>query len=70
MRRSLLSIPSNTRDLGGSNIITPKIEYMEKFLNMFLQRYNLVEQYFTQIGLSDREMLQLKIKLKSNVNQV
>ncbi len=48
------------------NIITPKIEYMEKFLNMFLQKYNIVEQYFLQIGLSDREIMQLKIKLKSN----
>ncbi|GCD10386.1 tyrosine-protein phosphatase [Clostridium tagluense] len=45
------------------NIITPKIEYMEKFLDMFQQKYNSVEEYFSQIGLSDSEVLRLKTKL-------
>ncbi len=48
------------------NIITPKIEYMEKFLSMFQQKYNSAEAYFLQIGLSDSEILQLKIKLNRN----
>ncbi|MGK0465819.1 MAG: protein-tyrosine phosphatase [Clostridium sp.] len=45
------------------NIITPKTEYMEKFLDMFLQKYNSVEEYFSRIGLSDSEILRLKTKL-------
>ncbi len=45
------------------NIITPKAEYMEKFLDIFQQKYNSVEEYFSQIGLSDSEVLQLKTKL-------
>jgi protein-tyrosine phosphatase len=45
------------------NIITPKIEYMEKFLDMFEQKYNTVEEYLSQIGLSDSEVLQLKTKM-------
>lgn len=45
------------------NIIMPRIEYMEKFLDMFQQKYNSVEEYFSQIGLSDSELMQLKSKL-------
>ena len=45
------------------NIITPKAEYMEKFLDMFLQKYNSVEEYFSLIGLNDSEVLRLKMKL-------
>jgi protein-tyrosine phosphatase len=45
------------------NIITPKMEYMEKFLDMFQQKYSSVEEYFSQIGLTDSEVLQLKAKL-------
>lgn len=49
------------------NIITPKIEYMEKFLDMFKQKYNSVEEYFSQIGLSDNEILGLKMRLINHV---
>jgi len=45
------------------NIITPKSEYMGKFLVMFQQKYNSVEEYFSLIGLSDGEVLRLKTKL-------
>ena len=45
------------------NIITPKAEYMGKFLDMFQQKYNSVEEYFSLIGLSDSEVLQVKTKL-------
>ena len=45
------------------NIITPKTEYMEKFLDMFQQKYNSAEEYFLKIGLSDSEVLKLKAKL-------
>ncbi|SMC27426.1 protein-tyrosine phosphatase [Clostridium acidisoli DSM 12555] len=49
------------------NIITPKIEYMEKFLDMFIQKYNSVEEYFCEIGLSDGDILQLKAKLINGI---
>lgn len=45
------------------NIITPKLEYMKKFLYIFQQKYNSAEEYLSQIGLSDSEILQLKMKL-------
>ncbi|GFP75409.1 tyrosine-protein phosphatase [Clostridium fungisolvens] len=45
------------------NIITPKMEHMEKFLDMFLEKYNSVEEYFSKIGLEDNEVMQLKEKL-------
>ena len=47
------------------NIITPKIEYMESFLDMFLRKYKSIEEYFAQIGLTEAEVLQLKTKLTS-----
>lgn len=49
------------------NIITPKTEYMEKFLDMFIKKYNSVEEYFSKIGLSDSEVLRLKNKLLNGV---
>lgn len=39
------------------------MEYMEKFLQMFQQKYNSVEEYFSCIGLSDREVMTIKNKL-------
>lgn len=55
----------NNKDLN-VHIITPKLEYMEKFLKMFKQKYHSTEKYFSQIGLSDNEILHLKSKLISN----
>lgn len=48
------------------NIITPKIEYMESFLDMFLRKYKSIEEYFAQIGLTEAEVLQLKTKLTNS----
>ncbi|GFZ33281.1 protein-tyrosine-phosphatase [Clostridium zeae] len=45
------------------NIITPKMEYMEKFLDMFFEKYNSVEEYFSKIGLEDSEVMVIKEKL-------
>ena len=36
---------------------------MEKFLDMFQQKYNSIEEYFSRIGLSDNEVLRFKTKL-------
>lgn len=45
------------------NIITPKMEYMKKFLDMFQQKYNSVEEYFSHISLSGNKIMTLKKKL-------
>lgn len=45
------------------NIITPRKEYMENFLEMFLKKYSSVEEYLGQIGLSNEEIIGLKMKL-------
>lgn len=52
------------------NIITPKAEYMGKFMDMFQKKYNSIEEYLSKIGLSDSEILKLKIKLINIVKQV
>ena len=49
------------------NIITPKTEYMEDFLDKFHEKYNSVEEYFSRIGLSDSEVLRLKSRLINSV---
>lgn len=49
------------------NIVIPKIEHMERFLDMFKQKYSSIEEYFSQIGLTDSEILELKMRLTSCV---
>lgn len=49
------------------NIITPQIEYMDKFLDMFQKKYNSVEEYFSKIGLSASEIMLLKKKLVGDI---
>jgi protein-tyrosine phosphatase len=49
------------------NIITPKTEYMERFLDLFRQKYNSVEEYLSQIGLGDSEIMKLKMRLINHV---
>lgn len=44
-------------------IITPKIEYMEAFLNMFYHKYHSVEEYLLCIGLDNNDIINLKQKL-------
>jgi len=44
-------------------IITPKIEYMEAFLDMFYHKYNSVEEYLLCIGLDINDITNLKQKL-------
>ena len=58
MCRFLLSNTLNTRDLGGYPIDCRKItSYKVK------QKYNSVEEYLSQIGLNDNEILKIKTKL-------
>ena len=46
-----------------ANIITPKIEYMEAFLDMFYDKYKSVEEYLLCIGLNMNDIINLKQKL-------
>ncbi|MGL5381527.1 tyrosine-protein phosphatase [Clostridium sp.] len=45
------------------NIITPKEEYMDRFLDLFHEKYNTVDEYLIQIGLSNNEVIKLKGKI-------
>ncbi len=40
---------------------------MDKFLDMFQKKYNSAEEYFSQIGLSDSEIMLLKKKLVTSI---
>lgn len=43
-------------------IVTPKAEYMEKFLDQFYEKYGDINQYLHQIGITDNEINQIKEK--------
>lgn len=49
------------------NIITPKIEYMERFLDMFHQKYTSVEEYLSQAGLKHSEIMELNQRFVSRI---
>lgn len=51
-----------------SDIITPKIEYMDSFLNKFYKKYHSVEDYLLYIGLDFIDITNLKVKLIDNDN--
>jgi len=44
-------------------IVEPRIEYMEKFLELFNEKYGSSEKYLLEIGLTDLEIEKLKKKL-------
>lgn len=44
-------------------IMTPKIEYMGAFLDMFYNKYHSVEKYLLRIGLDNNDIINLKQKL-------
>lgn len=52
-----------TNERASLDIVTPKKEYMERFLEEFIRKYNSVEEYFIKIGLSEKEIKGLKDKL-------
>lgn len=43
-------------------IITPKAEYMEQFLNQFDEKYGEINHYLHDIGIADKEINQIKEK--------
>ncbi|MBU3137404.1 tyrosine-protein phosphatase [Clostridium gasigenes] len=49
------------------DIVTPKREYMEKFLDMFHEKYNSIEEYLLQIGLNNDEITKLRGKLVKGI---
>lgn len=51
-----------------SDIITPKIEYMDSFLNMFYKKYHSVEDYLMYIGLDFIDITNLTMKLINSDN--
>lgn len=47
-------------------ILTPRIEYMIGFLDLFYKNYHSAEEYLSKIGLTNLEISNLKKKLISN----
>lgn len=43
-------------------IVTPKAEYMEQFLNQFNEKYGDINQYLHQIGITDNDIRQIREK--------
>ena len=64
LRTLLQSFIESNRDVD-INIVTPKEAYMDKFLDMFHQKYKSVEEYFIKIGIDNNELMKLKEKLLS-----
>lgn len=46
-----------------AKIITPKVIYIEKFMDMFIEKYKSVEGYCKIIGLTDEEVEMIRDKL-------
>lgn len=49
---------SKPRDV--KEIITPKAQYMEKFLQYFKAKYGSIKQYLQQIGITEEEIKKIK----------
>ncbi|WP_294359173.1 tyrosine-protein phosphatase [uncultured Clostridium sp.] len=62
---NLLKLFSENNKNVDINIVTPKPEHMNKFLDMFFNKYNSIEEYLFEIGLSNEEISKLKNKLIS-----
>lgn len=58
---------SQSSDSVDINIITPKVEYMEQFLKLFLDKYGSIEAYLLRIGLLEYEINRLKDKLTQTI---
>lgn len=61
----LMEFCMNNPDIS-ADILTPKIEYMDNFLNMFYKKYHSVEEYLLYIGLYSNDINNLKQKLINN----
>ena len=44
------------------DVVTPKAEYMEQFLNQFNEKYGDINQYLYQIGITDNDINQIREK--------
>lgn len=51
--------PKNTQI---RDVVTPKAEYMEQFLNQFNEKYGDINQYLHQIGITDNDINQIREK--------
>jgi protein-tyrosine phosphatase len=46
-----------------AKIITPKVSYIEKFIDMFIEKYKSAEEYCRVIGLTEAEIEMIRNKL-------
>ncbi|MBE6449957.1 MAG: tyrosine-protein phosphatase [Alphaproteobacteria bacterium] len=62
MRRILLEF-GKTTDANTYSIITPRIENMEKFMELFKEKYNSIENYLFSIGITEENIRNIRSKL-------
>ena len=62
MRRILLEFGKAT-DSNTYSIITPRIENMEKFIELFRDKYNSIENYLFSIGVTEENIRNIQSKL-------
>lgn len=59
---SLKKFEKNSTNKNIKEIITPKMEYMEEFLNYFDEKYKTIDNYLHEIGITEEEINKIKNK--------
>lgn len=59
---SLREFEKNSTNKNIKEIITPKMEYMEEFLNYFDEKYKTIDNYLHEIGITEEEINKIKNK--------
>lgn len=59
---SLKEFEKNSINKNIKEIITPKMEYMEEFLNYFDEKYKTIDNYLHEIGITEEEINKIKNK--------
>lgn len=63
----LKNIEDNSKDKKIKEIITPKTEYMEQFLNYFDEKYQTIDNYLNEIGITNEDIKKIKDKYLEEV---
>lgn len=62
MRDILKKFEENSEDKKIKDIITPKMEYMEQFLDYFNEKYGAVDNYLNDIGITEEDVNKIRSK--------
>ena len=63
----LKKFSENSTNKEMKEIITPKAEYMEQFLNYFHKKYKTINNYLNEIGITDTDIKKMKDKYLENI---